>query len=127
MMCLDCRLDFFVNIVTVITLIMSKLEFYAFDAFCGIAISIIILVSGVKLLLSSASQLINLPRSEEKAILSDMLLRYNLDGENSEVDFYFTEEKKAFVKTEIVLSEDEKESLISQAFDKTGIKVYLIK
>lgn len=127
MMALDCRLDFFVNLVTIITLIMSKLEFYAFDAFCGIAISVIITASGVKMLLGCVRQLVNLPEGDERQEFISLLLQFGIDRENCEVDFHFTDEKKAYIKTSVFLGDNEKESLEKQALEKTGINIYFIK
>lgn len=127
MMALDCRLDFFINLVTIITLVMSRLEFYAFDAFCGIAISVLILISGVRLLLSCVRQIVGVPEGEKRRELSELLTQHSLDENNCEVDFYFTDEKKAYIRTEHQVSEGEKVSLKSEAFEKTGINIYFIK
>lgn len=127
MMALDSRLDFFVNLVTLATLIMSKLEFYAFDAFGGIVISVIITVSGVKMLIGCVRLLVGLPEKNVKEKFVSLLCDFGIDKENSEVDFFFTDDKKAYIKTRIDLSKAEKESLEAEALEKTGIKIYLLK
>lgn len=127
MMCLDCRLDFFINLVTIITLIVSKLEFYSFDALCGIGISVMIIISGGKSLISAAKDLINLPDNDIRQELESMLSSFGFDGQNCEVTFQFADVKEAFVKSEKDIDCATLEQMKSQAFEKTGIELYLLK
>lgn len=127
MMALDCRLDFFINLVTIITLVMSRLELYAVDAFCGIAISVLIVISGVRMLVTCVRQLVGVPKSEQMQTLCELLEQYGLNENSCEVDFHFTDKLAAYVTTELQLGEDEKQGLKNESFEKTGINIYFIK
>ena len=126
-MALDCRLDFFVNLVTILTLVMSKLELYAVDAFGGIAISIIIVISGVQMLMSSARRVVGVPEREKRQILCDVLSEFGLDESSCQVDFAIGDEYRAYVRAELTLSDGEKELLKLESLQKTGINIYFIK
>ena len=70
-MAFDSLLDFFVTTVTVMTLFASKQGSYSFDAFCGIGISVIILVSAVKMVVSSVGKLIGYVPKEKREALEE--------------------------------------------------------
>ena len=55
----DCILDFFITMMTVITLIVSKTGTYAVDSVFGIIISIIMTVTAVKLVISNGKELVD--------------------------------------------------------------------
>ena len=55
----DCILDFFITLMTLITLFVSKNGTYSIDAVFGIIISIIITVSAIRQVISSAKILVN--------------------------------------------------------------------
>ena len=71
--------------------------------------------------------LVGLPEKNVKEKFVSLLCDFGIDKENSEVDFFFTDDKKAYIKTRIDLSKAEKESLEAEALEKTGIKIYLLK
>lgn len=74
-MSFDSLLDFFVTSVTILTLFASKQGSYSFDAFCGIGISIVILASAVKMVISSAGKLTGYISKEKREILESILTR----------------------------------------------------
>ena len=127
MMSLDCRLDFFINLVTIITLIVSKLEFYAFDALCGIGISVMIIISGGKSLVSSVKELVNIPDNATRQKVEQVLSSFGFNGQNSEVTFQFAGTKQAYIKSENEPDEGTLEEMKSQVLEKTGIEIYLLK
>lgn len=55
----DCILDFFITLMTVITLAVSKAGTYALDAVFGIIISVIMTVTAIRLLLSNGRELVD--------------------------------------------------------------------
>ena len=57
-MAVDGILDFFVSGVTVLTLVLTKNGGYVYDSVCGLVIGIIIMVSAVKLTVSSVKAII---------------------------------------------------------------------
>ncbi len=54
----DSVLDFFVSLVTVLTLVLTKSGGYAFDAAAGVIIGVIIIAGALKLVASSVKELI---------------------------------------------------------------------
>lgn len=57
-MSVDSILDFFITAVTVLTLYISGKGSFSFDAIFGILISVLIIVSAVKLIISNAKEII---------------------------------------------------------------------
>lgn len=74
LMATDSALDFFIGCTTALTLLLSKNGKYAFDALCGIAISIFILVSAVKGIISAVKLLVNYQSREKREKIENMLL-----------------------------------------------------
>ncbi len=60
----DCILDFFITLMTVITLTVSKTGTYAFDSVFGIIISIIMTVTAIKLLISNGRDLVDYEKQQ---------------------------------------------------------------
>ena len=73
MMKIDCILDFFITLMTLITLYVSKSGTYSVDAVFGIIISIVITVTAVKQVISSAKNLINYVPSDTRAKVEEIL------------------------------------------------------
>ncbi len=55
----DCILDFFITLMTVLTLIVSKAGTYAVDSVFGIIISVIMTVTAIKLLITNGRELVD--------------------------------------------------------------------
>lgn len=117
---LDSLLDFFITAVTALTLILSVDGKYAVDAFCGMGISALILVTAIKSLLSALSRLIQSPKKEKREAIQEIL-----EGKNIiDICFNITEEKEeAFIK----ISTGEDIHAIEKKIEKeTGIRAYFI-
>lgn len=119
---LDSLLDFFITGVTAITLILSKDGKYTVDAFCGIGISAVILVSAVKNVISSVKALIGeIGGNEREAILGILKdtditdIGIMIAGDNREAYIRVRESEKTESKKLSVKIEKE-----------TGIKAYFI-
>lgn len=76
LMATDSALDFFIGCTTVLTLLLSKNGKYAFDALCGIVISIFILISAIKGIISAVKLLINYKSKEKRVEIENLLLSY---------------------------------------------------
>lgn len=74
LMATDSALDFCIGCTTVLTLLLSKNGKYAFDALCGIAISIFIFISAVKGIISAVKMLINYKSKEKREEIESLLL-----------------------------------------------------
>lgn len=73
LMATDSLLDFFIGLTTLLTLLLSKSGNYAFDAICGIVISIVIIVSAVKSTVNAVKQLINYADKEKREKIEQLL------------------------------------------------------
>ncbi len=76
LMATDSALDFCIGCTTVLTLLLSKNGKYAFDALCGIAISIFILISAVKGIINAVKLLLNYKSKEKREEIESLLLSY---------------------------------------------------
>lgn len=122
LMSLDSLLDFFITAVTVLTLLLSKDGRYTVDAFSGIGISVVILVSAVKNVIASSSCLMGTPQKKKKEALESLLedvhirdISFDISGEKNEV-FIFADE----------VNEEQIRRLSSEISKQTGIKAYFI-
>ena len=73
LMATDSLLDFFIGLTTLLTLLLSKGGNYAFDAVCGITISIVIIISAVKAAASAVKQLINYVDKAKREAIDKLL------------------------------------------------------
>ena len=77
LMATDSALDFCIGCTTVLTLLLSKNGKYAFDALCGIAISIFIFTSAIKGIISAVKLLINYKSKEKREEIENLLLSHS--------------------------------------------------
>lgn len=81
----DCILDFFITFVTIVTLIVSNYSTYSFDSYLGIVISLIIIISAFKMVISCGRILINYISADTSAKLNEILKDYTSEIKN--IDF----------------------------------------
>ena len=121
-MAFDSILDFFVTLMTVFSLLISKNGNYALDAVFGIVISVVIIISAVKLIVSSAVVLLNYVKKGKRERLQEILesysaavqsIRYVSDGEDVE----------AYVKLDF---DGDTAELVSKCREETGILLNII-
>ncbi len=124
-MAFDSLLDFFVTAVTVMTLIASKKGSYSFDAFCGIGISLLILVSAVKMVISSVSKLTAYVPGAKRETIQDILTRQaGVDAiENITL---FSGGNGTQVLAELQTRTDISEETLTKIKNETGITVHII-
>lgn len=96
------------------------------DAFGGIVISIVIVVSSVRSIKQSGTKLLNLPEKEQRLELKELINESGID-ENCELDFSFAAQNRVYIKTECEFSEEAVEALKEKVYNETGIRLYLIK
>ncbi len=123
----DSLLDMFVTSVTVLGFGISKYGTYAVDALCGIVISVLIIVSAVKMVLSVIRRLINYVDKDKKQAIEKLLQEYGVSDENSQIDFSCEDEIKAYLKTDAVTENEKLEEIRSIINEKTGIQLYIVK
>lgn len=120
-MSVDSLLDFFVTAVTVLTLLLSSHGRYAVDAFCGIGISVIIIISSVKMIVTQVRKLVGYVPSDTRSQLESCILEsenvkgiedvYYIHGENEIIAIVKVKFKQGTdpVKSKTELSERLKE------------------
>lgn len=117
---LDSLLDFFITSVTALTLLMSVSGKYAYDALCGLGISVLIAYTAVKNIISSLSLLTGSPSAEKREALAEILEGKNIKG----ISFNLSDGKdEVYIKTSE--GSDTKE-LAGKIEKETGIKAYFI-
>lgn len=127
-MSLDSLIDFFVTAVTVVTLIASQKGSYSFDAFGGIGISVVILVSGVKSLKESTASLLNFPKKEKRSAVEHILEESGIcKNANYELEFSFGQEERVYLKPEGEIQKEKLEDTRQRVYNETGINLYIIK
>ena len=125
MISLDSLLDFFVTVISVLTLYASQEGSFSFDAVGGIVISIFIIVSGIKNIKEALSDLLGFPQRKLRESFEQIILQQGI-AEDYEIEFSFGKEKRAYVKAGNITSE-ESEKLKEIIFKETGIRLYLLK
>lgn len=126
MMKTDCVLDFFMTLTALATLLVSRFGLYAFDALCGIVISLIMVTSAVKMLVVCAKKLINYVQPSTRQTIEEIfndfldeikLLRLDFQTVGDSVEAY------AFVYGG---SNDAKDKVAAQCLEKTGVTVHFV-
>lgn len=124
-MAFDSLLDFFVTTVTVMTLFASKQGSYSFDAFCGIGISVIILVSAVKMVVSSVGKLIGyVSKNKREAI--DAILAEAIGKESVKSIAVFDGGENMTALAELMPRTQISEDTLTKIKNETGITVHII-
>ena len=117
----DCILDFFITAVTVVTLIVSKFGLYALDAVAGIIISAAMVITAVKLVISSGKLLVNYVSPETREILTGLL-----PDSVRIVTFETTSSGiTAFLSGE--LPQEDLSALRRECLEKAGVEIFTVK
>ena len=117
----DCILDFFITAVTVVTLIVSKFGLYALDAVAGIIISAAMVITAVKLVISSGKLLVNYVSPETREILAGLL-----PDSVRIVTFESTSSGiTAFLSSE--LPQEDLSALRRECLEKAGVEIFTVK
>lgn len=125
LMSTDSLTDFFITLVTLITLYASQKGGFSFDAYAGIAVSVLILASGIRSFRESVLKLTGSPDVETVRKTEELLSAYITD--KSELEFTFGEENRAVLKTDALISQEELETLRKQLKEETDFMLYLLK
>lgn len=123
-MSLDSLTDFFITTVTLVTLWVSQNGGYAFDAVGGIAVSVIILISGVRSFIDNLTGLIGFPEKAVRQKAEEVLAAYVT--ENSYIEFSFCEGKRLLFKTDASISVEEAKQLKEILKKETDYNLYFL-
>lgn len=119
---LDSLLDFFITAMTLLTLILSKEGKYTVDAYCGIIISITVLFTAVKSIISYVKLLTESAEKSQREALEEILEGYEVE----KINFDSSEEETVIY---IHIAEEFKDTadvLREEIVNKTDIKPYFI-
>lgn len=123
-MAYDSVLDFFITAVTVLTLYISGNGNFAFDAVIGIIISVFIIISAVKLIVSNAKALVNFVGVDKRNELENILASY--DAEIEKISYITVSDKtEAYVKAKFKNLSDVA-AVKEECENKTGIILNII-
>lgn len=125
-MSLDSLMDFFITAVTLVTLFVSYKGGFSIDAYAGIVISILIMVSGLKSFREGLVAVSGFPDKETREKTEKLLLKYGI-AENTEIEYSFINGKRAYVKTDAFPDEKALGELKKIVTEETGIELYLLK
>lgn len=121
-MAFDSVLDFFVTLMTVLSLLISKSGNYALDAVFGIVISIVIIISAVKLIVSSAVVLLNYVKKDKRERLQEILDSFSASVQS--VSYVSDgEDIRAYVRLDF---DGDAAELIDKCKEETGILLNII-
>ncbi len=125
-MSLDSMMDFFITAVTVVTLYASHKGSFSFDACAGIAISGMILASGVKNLKGNMLMLLDYPEKKDRLKLEELIEEFSL-SEGTQINFSAGKDKKLYLKSDENITDEKLEALKERVFKETEYKLYLLK
>lgn len=120
----DCVLDFFITLMTVIGLVVSKNGTYSFDAVLGLVISVIIVVSAIKMIVSSGKALVNYVGAQERENLADILEENGL--KYGEISFITDGEKTVALIESASGPEADTEKIKNECKEKLGMEIRYI-
>lgn len=122
---LDSVLDFFITSFTIVGLILSSRGTYSIDAFCGIGISVVLIISAVKMIVSSTKALLCYVPKDKRDELEEGL--YELYGKEniSSISFLGGDTPKAIVELSSHTESDEQK--LKKIENETGITINVTK
>lgn len=117
----DCILDFFITLMTLITLFVSKYGTYSIDAVFGIIISIIITVSAIRQVISSAKILVNyVPYAVREKVEESFP-----DAKDRIIYITTPEGIEAYIEADV--SGADMPASADKCFNETGVKIHILK
>lgn len=124
-MSVDSLTDFFITSVTVATLHLSQKGSFSLDAYVGIAISLLIMISGIKSLKNSTAELLNYPDKKTRIKAEEIILS-KLNCEEFELEFSFIKEKSIYLHFEKTIEKETLEQLKEKVYNETGMNFYVL-
>ncbi|MBE6772631.1 MAG: cation diffusion facilitator family transporter [Ruminococcaceae bacterium] len=125
-MSLDSLLDFFITAVTFVTLLVSQRGGASFDAYAGLVISVLILISGVGSFRKSIKAVVGIPPKRIRQKAEEILSEYGITAP-SELEFSFSSEESVNLKTSAAISDESLSEIKKRLKEETGISLYLLK
>ena len=120
----DSLLDFFITAVTVLTLLLSSAGTFSFDALFGLGISIVITVSAVRLLLSSAGALTDHVPLQQRLRLKEIFEKAGAQPSRLELS---RQADGVVVYAFFTVLPQQKDSIAAQVSEQTGMRLFCIE
>ncbi len=124
---LDSRNDFFITLASVLAIVFSQFGSFSADAFFGIAISIFMLVTGVRMTLIRVKKLMNLPERGVSEKLTEILHSFGLQEADTQLTFVTGNPSSLYLKTSVSLQQQDIEALKEQVLQQTGTVVLIVQ
>lgn len=125
-MAYDSLLDFFITSVTVMTLLISAYGSYSFDAICGFAISIVIIVSAVKMIIEQVRKLIGYVSPEIRAEIEKRILENECVAKIESISFVYHQDiPVAYIMLQLKFESDYQsvKARLEELFDENKVRV----
>lgn len=124
---LDCILDFFITGVTVLSLILSSKGTYSIDAFCGIGISIFLIVSAIRMIIFSVKSLLCfVPKEKRHELEKEVFDLYGKDKVKDITFFSGGDTVSAFIEVYSRTDENSEKERLSKIENELGISLHII-
>ncbi|MBR5826653.1 MAG: cation transporter [Clostridia bacterium] len=120
-MSVDCILDFFITAVTIISLFVSARGSFSLDAFCGLFISTVIIISAVKGLFDFIRRVIGYVPAEKRERLGEILSEGGIDLSRTDVFFAYESEVTGYISFENSHEREKAELLYGRIKEETEI------
>lgn len=125
---LDSVLDFFITGVTVLSLVLSSSGKYSIDAFCGIGISVFLIISAVKMIVSAVKKLLSfVPKDKRLEIETALFQLYEKENVDDITFLGGGERASVLVSLKSRTKEDEKSDEIEKIANELGISLHIIE
>lgn len=125
---LDSVLDFFITGVTVLSLVLSSSGKYSIDAFCGIGISVFLIISAVKMIVSAVKKLLSfVPKDKRLEIETALFQLYKKENVDDITFLGGGERASVLVSLKSRTKEDEKSDEIEKIANELGISLHIIE
>ena len=124
---IDSRNDFFITLASVLAIAFSQLGTFSADAFFGIAISVFMLVTGIRMTALRAKKLMNQPERSVGEKITEILHSFGLHEQDTQITFVAGNPSCLYLQTNVALQQQELEALKEQILQQTGTLVLVIQ
>lgn len=120
-MSFDCILDFFITAVSLVSLWVSAKGSFSLDAFCGLFISTVIIISAVKTLLEFLRKITGYVPTEKRERLGEFLADGGIDPTQIDVFFRYDNGITGYISFENSQQREKAELLYDKIREETEI------
>lgn len=125
-MSFDCILDFFITTVALLSLWVSAKGSFSLDAFCGLFISAVIIISAVKNLIEFIKKVTGYVPAEKRERLAEILSEGGINPDCTDVFFAYGENVTGYISFEDSQQKEKAELLYDKIRKETEITLKTI-